>query len=795
MERYVPEELRIKMPWLLWQSRQDSPEVKATKLPIDPHTGRFASVSDSATWGAFELCYNIKHCATGLGIVLLKALGYTCIDLDETDDPVEQARHQTIIKAFNSYTEYSQSGKGYHIWVRGVVPTGRRRGKVEIYSDGRYMATTGNIFLNVPIRECQELLMQLWEEMEVKEKITSDIDNPEVHTDTEVLTFASSAMNGQKFIDLFEGRWQLYYDDEVTKVSCNEADFALINILAHYTQNRNQITRLFLSSALGKREKAKRTQYVGYMLSRAFDRIPPPLNLDALHANLQFQLAAVKAESVQPVQLIPEPPKHNEASRVDFAMPGTPAGSLTSLLPHSNIHISKDSNISNFEYTVPPGLCGDICRFIHDAAPRPVPEIAIAGAIGLMSGICGRSYNVSGTGLNNYIFLLAKTGRGKEAMGSGIGKLINAVIKTVPAATVFSGPSKIASSEALLKYISKTSKCFLSIMGEFADSLKRMSNDSRNPVQQGVRQVMLDLYNKSGNGNILGNLIYSDKDKNTEVITAPAFSILGEATPEKFYELLSKDMITEGLLPRFCIIEYGGHRVQLNKEHHKIIPSQQLTDRFAALCAYSLQLNNGDNSLDVSLDSEAQQLFDDFDTYCDKKINNGSEINQELWNRAHIKALKIAALLAVGCNYIQPLITSECANWALNLVINDVKNILSRFESGEVGLPQVQNEQFIDIHKAFKKYMKEDWRAVSKYAGSSQITHENHLVPHSFITANCRNKASFKADRMGPVNAIKTILQSMIESGDIQEVSPLDKQKYNLPRNGKIYALLNLSLI
>jgi len=778
MERYVPEELRIKMPWILWQSRQDSPDTKATKLPIDPYTGRLASVTNSATWGAFELCYSIKHCATGMGIVLLKALGYTCIDLDETDDPVEQARHQAIIKAFNSYTEYSQSGKGYHIWVRGVVLMGRRRGKVEMYSDGRYMATTGNVFLDVPIRECQELLMSLWDELEVKEKITSDIDNPEVHTDTEVLTFASSAANGQKFIDLWEGRWQLYYDDEVTKVSCNEADFALINILAHYTQNRNQITRLFLSSALGKREKAKRTQYVGYMLSRAFDRIPPPLDLSALHANLELQLQAsrIKPESViAPQPIAPEPVKHVEH--------------------HSKPQKHSKNDISGFTYTVPPGLCGELAMFIHNAAPRPVPEIAIAGAIGLMSGICGRSYNVSGTGLNNYIFLLAKTGRGKEAMGSGIGKLINAVVKTVPAATAFSGPSKIASSEALLKYISKTSKCFLSIMGEFADSLKRMSNDSRNPVQQGVRQVMLDLYNKSGNGNILGNLIYSDKDKNTEVITAPAFSILGEATPEKFYELLSKDMITEGLLPRFCIIEYSGHRVQLNKEHHKAIPSQQLTDRFAALCTYSLQLNNGDNSLDVVLDSDAQRLFDEFDMYCDKKINSGSEINQELWNRAHIKALKMAALLAVGCNYIQPVVNAECANWALNLVINDVKNILSRFESGEVGLPQVQNEQFIDIYKAFKKYMKEDWQAVNKYVGASLITHENHLVPHSFITAHCRNKASFKSDRLGPVNAVKTILQSMIESGDIQEVSPLDKQKYNLPKNGKIYALLNLSLI
>jgi len=52
---------------------------------------------------------------------------------------------------------------------------------------------------------------------------------------------------------------------------------------------------------------------------------------------------------------------------------------------------------------------GEIAHFIYNAAPRQVEEVAIAGAIGLLSGICGRSYNVSGTGLNQYILLLAKT--------------------------------------------------------------------------------------------------------------------------------------------------------------------------------------------------------------------------------------------------------------------------------------------------------------------------------------------------------------------------------------------------
>ena len=789
MERYVPEELRIKMPWLLWQSRQDSPEVKATKLPIDPHTGRFASVSDSATWGAFELCYSIKHRATGLGIVLLKALGYTCIDLDETDDPVEQARHQAIIKAFNSYTEYSQSGKGYHIWVRGVIPSGRRRGKVEMYSDGRYMATTGNVFLNVPIRECQELCMGLWIEMEVKEKVTSDIDNPEIHTDNEVLTFASSAANAQKFIDLWEGRWQLYYEDDPSKVSCNEADFALINILAHYTQNRNQITRLFLSSALGKREKAKRAQYLGYMLQRCFDNRLPELNLDALHANLQQQLAAVKAESVQPPQLMQPPAVNSIEAPVQPQQPTTVKTSK-----NMNNHISKDSNMSNFEYTVPPGLCGEIAQFIYQCAPRPVKEIAIAGAIGLMSGVCGRAYNISGTGLNTYTFLLAKTGRGKEAMGRGINKLVACASKTVPAASSFIGPSRISSPQALVKFLSKTSNSFVSILGEFADTLKRMSNDSRNPIQQDVRIAMLDLYNKSGAGDVLGSLIYSDKDKNTDAFNSPAFSVIGEATPEKFYELLSKSMIDEGLLPRCTIIEYHGNRTQLNEYHDKAVPSQQLIDRFSALCAYALQLNNGNNVITVGMDKDAEKLINEFNIKCDNEVNKGDSIAGELWSRAHVKVLKLAASLAVGVNYIQPVINVECATWALQLITQDVLNLLGRFESGEIGVNNVQNDQATDIKKVIKKYVTGTWDDAKKYAGCSEALFVLKVIPHSYITACCRQRASFKNDKLGPVNAITNCVKSLIDCGEIVELSPLDKKSRNLTDRAKLYVISGMVL-
>jgi len=774
----IPAELKALRQWIVYKIEVDE-KGKPTKVPYNPHNGYKASPTNPAHWGSFQDAVAVSQHCSGIGFVITANDPYLCIDLDEAPDEETQQRQNAIFAAFDSYSEVSPSGKGCHIWIKASVPGNRNRAKVEMYTAGHYMTFTGNCCRNLPINEYQALATQLWEQMDVKEKITSTIDNPEVNTDSEVLQMAATAANGQKFMDLYDGKWQLHYDDEVTKVSCNEADFALINILAFYTQNRNQITRIFRASALGKRDKAKRQQYLDYMLDRAFDRMPAPLNLDVLHDSLMQQLTVKRQE-----QIVKET-KPEAAHKVN--------GSQLSQV--DTVKAVKHSKPAEYSYTVPPGLVGEIARFIHDAAPRPVPEIAIAGAIGLMSGICGRSYNISGTGLNQYILILAMTGAGKESCASGIDKLITATIKTVPGVSEFVGPGEIASPQALMKYMNKTSNCFMSLVGEFGMKFKQLCSDRASSNDIGLKRIFLDLYNKSGKDSILKPLIYSDKDKNTEPIKSPSFSMLGETTPETFYENLNAALISDGLLPRFTIIEYKGKRPQLNENHLNISPSSQLMDRFSALCAYSLQLNNGNNALEVLIDPEALKMFKDFDKHCDNQINHAnSDVNRQLWNRAHIKSLKLAALLAVGVNYIQPVINVECATWALQLITQDVLNLLARFDSGDIGVNNVQNDQAEDIKKVIKKYLLGSWDDAKKYAGCSEILFTLKIIPHSYITACCRQRASFKNDKSGPVQGITNALKSMIDCGEIVELSPLDKKAKNLTDRAKLYVISGMQL-
>src|SRR5690348_2466013 len=67
----------------------------------------------------------------------------------------------------------------------------------------------------------------------------------------------------------------------------------------------------------------------------------------------------------------------------------------------------------------PPGFLGQIAKYLYCHSPSPVPEYAIATAIGLFAGICGRAWVYSGTGLNHDIIVLGASGTGKNIVHQG----------------------------------------------------------------------------------------------------------------------------------------------------------------------------------------------------------------------------------------------------------------------------------------------------------------------------------------------------------------------------------------
>lgn len=727
MRNNIPMELRSLAQWVCANS---------DKIPINPKSGAYASVTDPSTWCTYDEANSANY--LHVGFVLTDQDDFCIIDLDnKPDNPAsedELQRHYKILNAFDSYTERSTSGTGYHIIVRGSIPSGVHRDKVEVYSSGRYMICTGDVVRNSPILDYQEWLTILYNEM-APTKHAELVDRDEVIDDAELIEMAMAATNGDKFNKLCRGEWQGEYPSQ------SEADFALLSIFTFYTPNNEQVRRLFRMTALGKRDKAtKNDVYLNRSMRKIRGSQTPELDFAQLVANAQ----AIMQQ------------QRNAASTVLSPQIPTPG-----LLQQPT---SAELQLNNI--TLPPGIIGEIATYFYQTAIRPVYEIALVAALGVVAGIVGRSYNISGSGLNQYLILLAKTGSGKEGAASGIENLISAVRPQIPAADEFIGPAAFASGQALIRVLDQR-PCFVSVLGEFGITLQELCDHRANSAQKMLKKVLLDLYAKSGWNRTLRSSVYSDIEKNTKIIQAPNVTILGESTPETFYDGLDVSHIADGLIPRFSVVEYNGPRPALNKNAN-MPPPAQLLQRFADLIAVAMTTTNNNSCCPVSIDADALIMLDEFERYATDKINHTKlSVEVQLWNRAHLKVLKLAALLAVGINPHAPVVTVPCVEWTIKFVRSEVEGVARRFQIGDVG--QGDSKQIHDLKRAVEAYFTLPPNSLVRNEVLMKLQ-QAKIITYSYLQTRTACLASFKKDRLGPTPALKRVLQIMIDSGSLVEV-------------------------
>ncbi|MHC8354263.1 AAA family ATPase [Pseudomonas sp. LB3P81] len=242
----IPAELRERPQWCL---------ASDSKRPITINGGA-ASSTDPSSWADFDsVIRTARQKGLHIGYMIHEDDPFACIDLDVKDStPQDQIdRFWSIVKAFDSYTERSRSGRGLHVWVRGEIGQGCKRDGVELYSQERFIITTGDTLQNNPIERRQEMLINMAEQMRQAQGTAEPLpDEDEVEGDDTILQRARSAENASKFIAHYEGDFNAIGDDDHSRV-----DMVLVQMLAHYTRNNAQLKRLFLGSALGQRAKAR----------------------------------------------------------------------------------------------------------------------------------------------------------------------------------------------------------------------------------------------------------------------------------------------------------------------------------------------------------------------------------------------------------------------------------------------------------------------------------------------------------------------------------------------------------
>lgn len=740
----------------------------------------------------------ITRTGLDLGFALHEDDPFTCIDLDTKDAETHPDkpevwtttdqfdRYISIINTMHSYTERSRSGKGIHVWVRGNIGRGFRRDGVEVYSQERYIIMTGDVYVNEPIMDRGQTLENMVARMR---PIASEIELEELppHTDDwYIFEVAATAGNAEKFWKLWRGQWQEDFPSQ------SEADLALMSMFTFYSDSNAQCRSLFRASALGQREKTTKNDYhVNKMLKLLRSRQAREAAVDLsgiIEADRSATAAAVAAAqdgaaanvaTSREVQHLSTPGQGNPVQ------PPPPTDSALAQLapvPPEIVAAGADG------LAWPPGFVGTVAKFIYANSYLPVKEVAVVGALGLMAGLCGKAWNIPGSGLNLYIVLVARSAIGKEAMHSGISTLVAACQKNNPFIGNFVDFAEQASGPALIKAC-LASPSFVNVSGEWGRRMKRMAaEDGRDGPLASLRTQMTNLYQKSGSQSMTGGINYSSTENNVASITGVAYSMIGETTPGTFYESLTDSMMEDGFLSRFLIIGYDGDRPARNRSFIKD-PDPSLVSALNNICnsAHS-RCSPGIEAMAVGRTEEAASLLDAFEHESDKMIlSTDNPSRRQMWNRAALKTLRVAALLAVGDHYLSPCITKAHAQWAIDLIRQDIAMMQKRLDEGDVGQNDTSRERkLVAILRQYQKV-----NSIPKSYNIPKDMHNNHMVTHSYLVTRTQSVAAFSGHKFGSNKALKETVESFIDNGWLMEVKK-EKVVELFGLQSKTYRILHL---
>jgi len=787
----IPKELQGYPQWVVWKGVVRGNTEKLSKLPFVPGIDTACDPHLWMNWITFDRAVNevAKGNYDGIGFVLTSNDPFCIIDLDTPSSEENATRHRRISNAFETYQEVSPSGKGLHIVCRNKVPRGRNSQalNLEVYSEKRYMTFTGQVCKDLAINDCNEQLSDLFELFDDKTSIDVLIEETTtrqaVWTDDQVLEKCRTAKNGKLFLDLWNGNLQ---GDQ------SSHDLSLMNCIVFMSRNREQSERLFLQSPIANRhdraEKCRRQDYMHNpswgLLNKAFDQIVAQDRLNKQQQewfNKELEDFKKKQQPQQTGQM------SNPAVTTAVSIASTSNRELVNFKPD----LWSMSSVPR-----PPGLMGMICDHALAGANLPLPEAAVAAAIGIMSGMAGRSYNFQGQGLNHYVLLVAGSGTGKDRCQEVISEVFKVLGQMNQDAADFKGPEAFTTDAALRKWFKDTKfNSVISMMNEFSGFFKKIT-DERDKFGAQLRSMLLTLFTMSKKGAVWGASAYSDKSNTVKQIEQPSFSFVGDIQPKLFDETVDERTIVAGFVPRLLCLHGTGIPFGQRNVHKHVLDSE-LFRRLQTLFSCVLSLHS-QTSLEVQIDPvilEAHlNLRDLILNKRRERMQDGIESARSIiTSRFCAKVVKLAALCAVGCNPSAPKIDKLCYDWAYAVVCADQERIKNKLESGDIIVGNRQTMQ-MDL---LKKYCRE-WLAGHRLKADKQLCQKCpalapegplfYMIPAATLRRRIRSRKVFTVE-LDLNRAFESALRALQKDGILTIPDPELIEKCHVTHRGQLFQI------
>lgn len=748
----IPEELRKLPQWVCFDVEGDR------KIPYIPGTNSNAASNRPRDWRSFEMaCEDVR---TGrrqhMGFCFASSDPFVFIDLDDLSDPTQVM----ISERLGGYQQRSVGGDGIHIIIRGSFEGPGRHPKKDpdagIFQECRFCVMTGNVIpgkeeLTEPEQEDIDHIYR-WISRGASVRETSSGELVEYETDIPDMTvFEMGCGRFDKYLDLSNGDWEKYPEyggDHST------ADHAFIAMLCDLTESNAQVRWLFEHSGMWNEEReAKKSGHGGVhnYVDRTIRKIRGKQDIE----RRLLQAHPLDFSPKEPA-FEPAPPKKPVPARKPAAVPR----------PHGSRSRGDSSLIDN----LPAGLLKDIAEYSYRTSFYPLQEASLSVAFMLMSGLCGRGFMTpTNQGLNLWWILVGETSSGKDEYQNGLKRLIHIVgknnrnIRNIFGGEVVSGPG--------LETVFQETPRYISYIPEFGDTFRSLANPTAPEYIQTLRRGLLNSFNGAGKGGSSeGRRKASGSDEKTYV-ERPCLCVAGEATPESLYGGMTTRELSTGFLQRFIIIDADKDSLSLDPNPtHAADPPESLLARLDRLAMMMDSCDQQGRYKMVKADSVAGPMLQNY-ARSKRQIQfdtpEGLAI-REIINRAGLKALRIASILAVSADFDMPCIREEHARWAIDFVEACDKRLLRRFSTGEVGTGQTKQEA--EILRAVEAILAAPSAHRRKWGYPAELCQFDNAFLYQTLKERVVNLPSFANDKVGAVTAFDRCVTNLETSGKLTRI-------------------------
>lgn len=257
-EDLIPNTLKALNRWGVWKTEKTADGIE--KKVSYSTSIRHVNVKKSKTWLSYQSALKLLKKNPefeGLSFVLTSDLGIVGVDVDDAIIESGELDNTKLeeLKALGSYIELSPSGQGFRVFCIAKIPNdkGRKNKKddIEIYSNGKILSVTGHHIEGTPLtlEPAQEPINAFYEKyfpFQANAIDDSILPRTEVIlSDKEIIQLLENGPYKDQFIKLF------YHGDLSTSNNDHSsADWSLCRMFVYYTQDPEQVDRLFRKSNL-----------------------------------------------------------------------------------------------------------------------------------------------------------------------------------------------------------------------------------------------------------------------------------------------------------------------------------------------------------------------------------------------------------------------------------------------------------------------------------------------------------------------------------------------------------------